>query len=68
MEFQVDCCANAEEAYDYMHSEAFAANPVGVKVDFDRLLEQYKNGVSAEVLTRMPEGTQSDLPTAHGMG
>jgi len=67
MEFQVDCCANAEEAHAFMHSDAFAANPVGVKVDFDSLLEQYKNGVAAETLLRQPEGAMSDLPHAHGM-
>jgi hypothetical protein len=32
MEFQVDCCVNAEEAHAYMHSEVFAANPVRVEV------------------------------------
>jgi catechol-2,3-dioxygenase len=67
MEFQVDCCANAEEAYAFMHSDAFAANPVGVKVDFDSLLEQYKNGVPAETLLRQPQGPMSDLPHSHGM-
>jgi len=67
MEFQVDCCANAEEAYAFMHSDAFAANPVGVKVDFDSLLELYKNGVPAEALLRQPEGPMSDLPQSHGL-
>jgi hypothetical protein len=50
-----------------MHSDAFAANPVGVKVDFDSLLEQYKNGVPAETLLRQPEGPMSDLPHSHGL-
>ena len=35
MEFQVDCCANADEAHEFMHSEAFTANPVGVDYDAD---------------------------------
>jgi len=41
MEFQVDCCADAEEAHAFMHSDAFAANPIGVEIDPDALLAQY---------------------------
>jgi hypothetical protein len=26
-----------------VYSDAFAANPIGVEVDFDALLEKYKN-------------------------
>src|SRR4030095_9214199 len=33
MEFQVDCCANADEAHVFMHSDAFAANPIRVEID-----------------------------------
>jgi catechol 2,3-dioxygenase-like lactoylglutathione lyase family enzyme len=67
MEFQVDCCANAQEAYAYMHSEKFASNPVGVEVDFDSLLAQYKNGVPVDRLMVMPEGPASPIPASHGM-
>jgi len=67
MEFQVDCCANAEEAHAYMHSDAFAANPVGVEIDPDVLLVQYRSGASAEQLLAMPVGPPSPIPTEHGM-
>jgi len=67
MEFQVDCCANAEEAHTFMHSDVFAANPVGVEVDFDSLLAQYRNGVSPEALLAQPAGPASPIPVNHGM-
>jgi catechol 2,3-dioxygenase-like lactoylglutathione lyase family enzyme len=67
MEFQVDCCANAKEAHDFMHSDAFAANPVGVEIDADALLEQYRSGVPIETLMVQPEGPPSAIPRAHGM-
>lgn len=67
MEFQVDCCSTAEEAHAFMHGDAFAANPVGVKIDPDALLEQYKNGVPVEQLMAQPVGPPSSIPPEHGM-
>ena len=67
MEFQVDCCANAEEAQAYMHTDAFAANPVGVEIDPDALLAQHRGGASAEQLLAMPVGPPSPIPIEHGM-
>jgi catechol 2,3-dioxygenase-like lactoylglutathione lyase family enzyme len=67
MEFQVDCCANAEEAHVFMHSDAFAANPVGVDVDPDLLLAQYRSGAPAEQLLAIPAGPPSQIPREHGM-
>ena len=67
MEFQVDCCENAEEAHAYLHSDAFAANPIGVAVDFDSLLEQLKGGVSMENLLVQPQGPPTDVPKTHGL-
>ena len=67
MEFQVDCCANADEAHAYMHSDAFAANPVGVEIDPDVLLAQYRSGASAKELLAMPVGPPSPIPPEHGM-
>lgn len=67
MEFQVDCCANAEEAHAFMHSDAFAANPVGVEIDPDALLAQYRNGAQLETLLAQPEGPMSPIPHEHGM-
>lgn len=67
MEFQVDCCANAEEAHAYMHSDAFTANPVGVEIDPDALLVQYRNGVPVAQLLAQPEGPPSLIPPEHGL-
>lgn len=67
MEFQVDCCANAEEAHTYMHSDAFAANPVGVEFDPDALLSRYKTGVAVETLLLQPEGPMALIPPEHGL-
>jgi catechol-2,3-dioxygenase len=67
MEFQVDCCANANEAHAFMHSEAFAANPVGVEIDPDSLLTQYRTGVPVETLLVQPQGPVAPIPAEHGM-
>jgi len=67
MEFQVDCCKNAEEAHAFMHTESFAANPIGVDVDFESLLDQYRSGASEETLLAQPNGPASNIPVAHGM-
>ena len=67
MEFQVDCCADAVEAHAFMHSDAFAANPVGVEIDPDALLAQYRSGVSLETLIVQPDGPPAPIPREHGM-
>ena len=67
MEFQVDCCANADEAHTFMHSDAFAANPVGVEIDPDVLLAQYRSGASEEQLLTMPVGPPAPIPREHGL-
>lgn len=67
MEFQVDCCANADEAHMYMHSEAFAANPIGVEIDADALLAQYRSGASENSLLTIPTGPPSPIPPEHGL-
>ena len=67
MEFQVDCYANAAQAHAFMHSDAFAANPVGVEIDADALLAQYRNGVAMGTLLVQPQGPVSPIPPEHGM-
>ena len=66
MEFQVDCCS-VEEANEYMRSDAFAANPVGVEIDPEALLAQYRNGVPLEKLLFIPDGPASVIPQEHSM-
>jgi catechol-2,3-dioxygenase len=67
MEFQVDCCATAEEATAFMLSDAFAANPIGVKIDPEALLAQYRGGVPADELLIRPAGPASPIPLEHGL-
>ncbi|TKB45967.1 VOC family protein [Thalassotalea mangrovi] len=66
MELQVDSCST-KEAIEYMTSEAFAANPVGVDIAPDQLLAQFRAGVSAEELLAMPDGPMSAIPVEHGV-
>jgi catechol-2,3-dioxygenase len=67
MEFQVDCCATAEEAQAFMRSDAFAANPVGVEIDPEALLAQYRGGAPVETLLAQPAGPMSPIPREHGL-
>ena len=66
MEFQVDC-GTVAEANAFMASETFAANPIGVSYDPERLLEQYEKGVGVDELVRLPQGPPSAIPLEHGM-
>ena len=67
MEFQVDCCASAEEANALMLSEAFAENPIGVEIDPEALLARYRSGIPMEQLLVQPEGPMMSIPLEHGM-
>lgn len=40
-----------EEAEAFMAGPLFAANPIGINVDFDVLVERWKNGASVESVT-----------------
>jgi catechol 2,3-dioxygenase-like lactoylglutathione lyase family enzyme len=66
MEFQVDACS-AEEGTAYMQTDAYAANPIGVEIDPEALLAQYRSGVPEQQLLAMPQGPVSPIPDAHGM-
>jgi len=66
MEFQVDACT-VEEANAYMYSEAFTANPIGVPIDPEALLAQYRAGIPVEQLLVMPGGEMSPIPPEHGL-
>ena len=67
LEFQVDCFRSAEEANAYMQGEAFASNPIGVQIDPDALLKQYRNGMPEEALLRRPTGPSVPIPAEHGV-
>jgi len=66
MEFQVDTCP-LEEANAYMLTDAFAANPVGVEIDAEHILAQFRSGVPEEELLKMPTGAMSPIPREHGL-
>ena len=66
MEFQVDTCT-VEEANAYMLSEDFAANPIGVEIDPECLLAQYRRGVPLGQLLIKPAGPVSPIPREHGL-
>ena len=63
----VSGCADAEEAHAFMHSDAFAANPIGVEIDPDALLAQYRSGAPAETLLSQPAGPAAPIPREHGL-
>lgn len=67
MEFQVDCCETAEDANNYMLSDAFRENPIGVEIDPDAMLEQFRSGVPMEQLIIQPQGAPSPLPAELGL-
>jgi catechol 2,3-dioxygenase-like lactoylglutathione lyase family enzyme len=66
IELQVESCSS-KDAFDYMRSEAFAKNPVGVAVDPEALLARYRAGASEAELTARPDGMPSPIPAAHGL-
>ena len=66
MEFQVDCLT-VEQANAFMLSDAFAANPVGVEIDPETLLAQYRSGIPPEQLLVQPEGPMMQIPREHGI-
>jgi catechol-2,3-dioxygenase len=66
MEFQVDCCT-VEEANAYMLGDAFAANPIGVEIDPEVLLAQYRSGIALGTLLAPPPGPASEIPREHGL-
>lgn len=67
MEFQVDCFDGAAEANAFMHSDVFAANPVGVDYDHEELLERYRAGAGLADLMAQPAGPPSTIPAEHGI-
>jgi len=52
VEFQVENFKTKRELQDYMHSEAFAKNPIGMGFDPDVLVERYEKGDPIEELLR----------------
>ena len=64
VELQVDNFATPAEATDYMEGPEYAANPVGVGFDPEKMLEARKAGVAERELTTInwARSTSPDLP------
>ena len=50
VEFQVENFPTKDELNAYMHSDAFAQNPIGIDFDPEKLLARYENGDPLEDL------------------
>jgi len=55
IETQVDSFENPEEATQFMKSEEFTENPIGVDFDPEELIEKLKEGVSERELLKRPK-------------
>jgi catechol 2,3-dioxygenase-like lactoylglutathione lyase family enzyme len=66
VELQVETCSGTE-AFDYMRSDRFAANPVGVTFDPEALLARYRAGATDAELLAFPEGEAAAIPAEHGL-
>ncbi|MFM7757043.1 MAG: biphenyl 2,3-dioxygenase, partial [Actinomycetota bacterium] len=49
VETQIDCMS-VEDSISFMASEAFAANPIGIDVDFERLIARRRSGESVSTI------------------
>ncbi|MDR7172984.1 catechol 2,3-dioxygenase-like lactoylglutathione lyase family enzyme [Nocardia kruczakiae] len=58
LEFQVENFATAQETADFLGTQQFADNPIGVNVDPGYLLEQLRDGVHESELLRRGAGTR----------
>ncbi len=50
-EFQIDLFSSPKEANDFLRSDAFLENPVGIKFDPEEMFTQYKAGEPLKKLT-----------------
>ncbi len=62
VEFQIDNFATADDATAYMHGPEFAANPIGVYYDPQRMLDAYNEGVPEETLKTRAWALQTPQP------
>jgi catechol 2,3-dioxygenase-like lactoylglutathione lyase family enzyme len=66
LELQVEALDN-QAAFDFMASDTFIANPVGVLYDPKALAAARHAGADEASLLKLPEGTQSPIPAEHGL-
>ena len=53
VELQIDAMTE-KEADDFMKSPIFAANPIGIDVDFEELIKRFDSGEPADAIVRYP--------------
>ena len=68
LEIQAERFATMAEGTEYMKSQAFVENSIGVNFDADEFAARYNAGASAEELFRMPDGPPANIPPEHGIG
>ncbi len=61
IELQVDVFDTKEGAQQFLESEAFRQNPIGVAIDPDQLLADYEAGKPEAEIKRRPDGPMSQL-------
>ena len=61
LELQVDNFDSLSDASDYMVSEDFASNPIGVEFDPEALIARVETGVPLDELRRRPPGAMSPI-------
>jgi len=66
-EFQVNSFPTASAAKAFMKTSVFAGNPIGVRIDPDKLLSRYNSGEPEEQLLALPDGPVSQIPPEHGL-
>lgn len=62
LETQVDNFATADEANEYMHSPAFAENPIGADFDPEELIERIKAGEDEASLKKRADVGPRGIP------
>lgn len=55
IEFQVDSFPNPQVTNEWMRSEEFRRNPIGILFDPDEMIDKLRSGVPEEVLMRRPD-------------
>ncbi|KAL3440780.1 Glyoxalase/Bleomycin resistance protein/Dihydroxybiphenyl dioxygenase [Aspergillus insuetus] len=54
-ELQVDNFATSQEARDFMASEEYRRNPIGVDIDVDELIQRVRSGEDEAAIKKRPE-------------
>ena len=64
VEFQIENYPTMEECMDFMRSDTFEANPIGVDFDADVLVERFRRGDPLEELVKQGSAPASASPAS----